>query len=292
MEVAHQLVRIFVEVDDFCKQLACYIHKGRLLVDENARSPRGPQSGLADSEIMTILLVAQYARFRDFKTFYGFLTKTYAEYFPGLPSYQRFIELMHRVTFPMILFVQAHAGKKTGLYYVDSSCLPVCHIKRSKRHKTFESIAKYGHTSVGCFFGLKLHIVTNHLGELMAFKITKGHNHDVTVAPSLLSSLTGLAFGDKGYLGKKLFDQLLQTGLKLVTKKRKNMKNHEPISSFEKQMLRKRGLIETVIGHLKHHFQIWHTRHRSMRNAITHLVTALAAYTIQPLSMSAMELIN
>ena len=84
--------------------------------------------------------------------------------------------------------------------------MPVCHIKRSKRHKVFKEIAEYGRTSVGWFFGLKVHVVMNQLGELMAFKITKGNVSDSAVAGSLLSSLEGLAFGDKGYIGKKLLE--------------------------------------------------------------------------------------
>jgi len=81
---------------------------------------------------------------------------------------------MKRVIFHLILFSQINSGKRTGIYYIDSTCLPVCHLKRSKRNKTFEEIAQYGRTSVGWFFGLKLHIVINSQGELVAFKITSG----------------------------------------------------------------------------------------------------------------------
>jgi hypothetical protein len=214
------------------------------------------------------------------------------QFFPGFPSYNRFIELMNRVIFPLTIFSQLNAGRKTGIYYIDSSCLPVCHIKRSKRHKTFESVATYGKTSVGWFFGLKLHIVTNHKGELMTFKVTKGDCHDAKVAPNLLTPFEGLAFGDKGYLGKKIFDELFKNGLKLITRKRKNMKNTEILSKFEQQMLNQRGIIETVFGHLKYCYHVWHSRHRSIANAMTHLVAALAIYTIQPLSISAIKLLT
>ena len=155
----------------------------------------------------------------------------------------------------MTIFTQIKAGKKTGIYYIDSSCLPFCHIKRSKRHKTFDSIAEYGKTSVGWFFGLKLHIVTNDKGELLAFKITKGSKSDSQEAVPLLKSFKGLAFGDKGYIGKKIFEKLISSGLKLITRKRKNMKEKLELSSYERQLLNQRGIIETVIGHLKHCYQ-------------------------------------
>ncbi len=64
----------------------------------------------------------------------------------------------------------------------------------------------------------------------------------------------------------------------------------EPLSDYEQQLLNQRGIIETVIGHLKHHYQIWHTRHRSILNAMTHLVSSFsAAYAIEPLKISAIK---
>ncbi|MFT4060485.1 MAG: transposase [Legionella sp.] len=138
---------------------------------------------------------------------------------------------------------------------------------------------------------LKLHIVTNDKGELLAFKVTRGSRSDSKEAAPLLKSLQGLAFGDKGYLGKKLFDELFEKGLKLITRKRKNMKEKLELSRYEKQLLNQRGIIETVIGHLKYYYQVWHTRHRSIFNAMAHLIAALAAYTIEPLKLSAIKLI-
>ena len=250
-----QLISIFCQIDDFCKELNNY-SKDYLLTGLN-NTARGPACSLAISEIITILVMFQRSKFRDFKNFYtGFLGIYHQSYFPKMPSYERFISIMNRVLFPMTIFTQIHAGKRTGIYYIDSSCLPVCHLKRSKRHKTFDAIAEYGRTSVGWFFGLKLHIVTNDQGELLAFKITKANRNDSKEAGPLLKFLQGLVFGDKGYLGKKLFDELLAKGLKLITRKRKNMKEDLNLSSHEKRLLNQRGIIETVIGHLKHHYQV------------------------------------
>lgn len=283
----HQLIAIFCQIDDFCKELDSY-SEHKLLTGPNS-TKRGPSCSLTISEIMTVLVMFQYSGYRTFKNFYkGFLSEYWRAYFPSLPSYERFIAIMNRAIFPMVLFTQIHSGKRTGIYYIDSSCLPVCHLKRSKRHKTFNAVSEYGKTSVGWFFGLKLHIVINHNGELIAFKITNGKRHDAAEAASILQSLQGLAFGDKGYIGKKLFERLFENGLKLITRQRKNMKK-VPKTKYEQQLLNQRGIIETVIGHLKHRFQVWHTRHRSQINAMTHLLAALAAYTIEPLKISAIK---
>jgi hypothetical protein len=240
---------------------------------------------------MTILVAFQSSGFKNFKAFYtGFLSVYQIKEFPNLPSYTRFLELIPKVIAPLTLFAQLRSGKRTGIYYIDSSCLPVCHLKRSGRHRAFKEIAQYGRTSVAWFFGLKLHIVINDKAELIAFKITPGNHSDLKAGKTLLSTLTGLAFGDKGYIGKKVFQTLLDKGLKLITRTRKNMKK-KPLSSLEKQLLNQRNMVETVIGHLKHGYQVWHTRHRSVFNAMTHLVAAIAAYTIEPLKMSAIKLL-
>lgn len=287
----HQLTTIFCEIDDFCNELDSQIKKGALPAPTGFSNTRGPQCSIHDSEIMVILIAFQMSGFRNFKNFYLFVQQAWCSYFPRLPSYQRMIELMKRVTFGMTLFAQIRQGKQHGIYYIDSTSLPVCNIRRSKRHKTFSEIAKYGKTSVGWFFGLKLHIVINNKGALMAFKLTKGDMHDSKTAIKLLSAFKGLAFGDKGYLGKKIFDELFCQGLKLITRKRKNMKEQE-LNAYEKQLLNQRNLIETVINHLKNYYQVWHTRHRSVVNAITHLMAALAAYTIKPLKLSALKLLT
>ena len=91
-----------------------------------------------------------------------------------------------------------------------------------------------------------------------------------------MEKLQGLMFGDKGYIGKSVFSRLWEGGLKLITRGRKNMKE-KIYSPFEKQLLDKRGMIETVINHFKHHYHIWHTRHRSVLNAMTHLMAGIAA---------------
>ena len=286
-----QLVSIFCEIDDFCKELDKNMSQLQLTGPSKGR--RGPACSLSISEIMTIQIMFQMVGYRNFKTFYtGFLQIYWKQYFPQLPSYQRFIELTHRALYPLTLFAQLKSGKKTGIYYIDGSCLPVCHLKRSKRNKVFKEIAQYGRTSVGWFFGLKIHLVINNLGEMIAFKITRGNVHDGAAAKSLLLSLKGLAFGDKGYIGKKLFDELLKNGLKLITRKRKNMKEKLVINDYEKQLLNQRNLIETVFDCLKHKYHVWHTRHRSIINAMTNLIAALAAYAIEPLKVSAFKLLE
>jgi hypothetical protein len=70
------------------------------------------------------------------------------------------------------------------------------------------------------------------------------------------------------------------------------MKDKLLINDYEKQLLNQRNLIETVFDCLKYKYHIWHTRHRSIFNAIANLMAALAAYTIEPLKLSAVKLLK
>lgn len=163
--------------------------------------------------------------------------------------------------------------------------------KVAKQHKLFDTIAQFSRRSAGWFFGLKLHLVINHQGELMAFKVTLSNRNDSKVAKSLVITLRSLAFGDKDYICKKLFDKLFSKDLKLITRKHKIMKHIYPLITNEKQLLNQHNLIETIIEHVKHHYQVWHTRHHSIINAMTHLIAALAAYVLNPLKLSAIKIL-
>lgn len=111
--------------------------------------------------------------------------------------------------------------------------------------------------------------------------VTKGNFDDRKPVPNLTKKLTGLLFGDKGYIKKDLFHELFDRGLKLVTSIKKGMKNLL-IALNEKILLRKRSIIETVFGSLKNKFEIEHTSHRSLINFLVHIFSTLVSYSMQP----------
>src|SRR3954451_4782571 len=123
-----------------------------------------------------------------------------------------------------------------------------CDNHRIARHKVFADLAQRGKTSMGWFFGFKLHLVFNNRNEIVALKLTPGN--DTTPVPALTRELTGKLFGDKGYIGQKLAEDLLRRGLTLFTRVRKNMKSL-PLSLQDKALLNARNMAETIIGHIK-----------------------------------------
>ena len=88
-----------------------------------------------------------------------------------------------------------------------------------------EGIASIGKTTKGWFYGFKLHLICNHFGELITCTITPGNIDDRTPIPEMTHNVFGKLFGDKGYISKKLFNELFSRGLQLITGIRDNMKN-------------------------------------------------------------------
>lgn len=269
-------IKLFCDVDDFCKKFEPKWHKTLLHCSVKKRDRH---SGLCLSEIMTILIAFHYSNLRSFKHFYLLLLMTHRTAFPGLVSYPQFVTLMKSALIPLMAFLKFKTGNCTGISIIDATPIVVCHNKRIYNHKVFAGLAKIGKSTMGWFFGFKLHIIINELGELLAFKLTPGNVDDRSVVGAMSAGLIGKLFGDKGYISSKLFKELLRRGLHLVTQIRSNMKN-KLMPLMDRLILRKRSLIETVYHQLKDVMQVEHTRHRSPINFIVNMLSGLAAYTL------------
>ena len=238
---------------------------------------------LHPAEILTLLILFQQSGYRTFKGFYReYVQRHLRQEFPQLVSYTRFVALMPRYLVPLAIYVQTQRGSCTGISFIDSTALAVCHPARIAQHRVFRVDARRGKTSVGWFYGFKLHLVVNDRGELLAFCLTPGKLDDRKPVPRLARRLFGRLFGDKGYISAPLAERLfLEQGLRLITKLRKNMRNHL-VNLADKLLVRKRALIETIVDQLKNVCQIEHSRHRSPINFCVHLLAGLAASCHQP----------
>jgi len=238
---------------------------------------------LHPAEILTILILFQQSGYRTFKGFYTQHVQVHLrQEFPRLLSYSRFVALMPRYLVPLAVYLHLQRGQCTGISFIDSTSLAVCHSARIQQHHVFRVDARRGKTSVGWFYGFKLHLVVNDRGELLAFCLTPGNTDDRRPVSRLVHRLFGRLFGDKGYISAPLAEQLfLDQGLRLITKLRKNMRQ-QLLEFSDRLLLRKRALIETIFDQLKNISQIEHSRHRSPINFCVHLLAGLIAYCRQP----------
>ncbi len=276
---------MFVEVDDFCKTFEPWAASQQLpsQASGSKRGPkRGPKAVMSTSEVMTLVIHFHQQGYRNLKHYYQ---KHVCEYlqaeFPKLVSYGRFVELVQQVALPLCAFLKSRMGRTTGVAFIDSTPLAVCHNRRIARHRVFKDLAARGKNSIGWFYGFKLHLIISDSGELLAVQITPGNVDDRKPVEALSADLFGKLFGDKGYISQALFETLFERGLELITSLRKNMKGQLMLLS-DRLLLRKRFLIETVTDQLKNISQIEHTRHRSPANFAVNLLAGLVAYTLQP----------
>lgn len=279
-----QITEIFCKIDDFCKDFYKTV-SDHTLSKHTVIKHKNKHFTMSDSEIMTILIIFHSGCFRNLKHFYIFhIQKNMKSDFPNTVSYNRFTELQQKVILPMGIFLKTCClGTCSGISFVDSTSIKVCHIKRQHSNKVFKGLAVKGKTSVGWFFGFKLHLVINDKGEILDFVITQGNTDDrePLKSESLQEKLFGKLFGDRGYLSESLTRLLFENGIHLITKVRKNMKNKLMLLS-DKILLRKRAIIETVYDELKNICQIEHTRHRCFENFISNLLSGLIAYSFFP----------
>jgi hypothetical protein len=272
------IVTLFCNVDDFCKENDEIVLPRRL---KRSKLMRNRKRKLIASEVMTILILFHSSDYRTFKHYYlNYVSSELRQYFPNLVSYNRFIELTSTVLEYLCLFLKSRFGMCTGISFIDSTAIKVCGYKRISRNKVFKNIAKMSKSTMGWFFGFKLHLIINDEGEILSIKFTQGNVDDRTPVPKMVRKIFGWLFGDKGYVDAKLFKNLYSRGIKLITPIKKNMKN-KLISLKEKLLLRKRSIIETVNDQLKNISQIEHTRHRSCFNFMVNIICGLIAYTYQ-----------
>ena len=274
------LLEVFCDVDDFC---IAFLPGWRQQLIATGQHRRQRARQLSLSEIMTILIAFHHSQYRTCKAFTTteVLRHWHAE-FPGLVSYSRFVEFIPSPLGPLCAYLRQCYGTCTGISLVDATALAGCHTRRIAQHRVFRGLATRGRTSVGWFFGFKLHLVVNDEGELLRVALTPGNIDDRKPVPRLARTLFGKLFADKGYLSAALTRELLTTlGVHLVTPLKRKMKPRL-LRWTDKVLLRKRAIIETIFDQLKNISQIEHSRHRSPTNFLVNLLCGLIAYCHQP----------
>lgn len=275
-----KIVEVFCSIDDFCKDFMP-IWESRLL--SNKKGNR--KSKLSISEVMSIEVLYHLSGYKTFKDFYCRHALVYLRgYFPHLVSYNRMVERIKESFVPLLCYLKGRAlGSYTGVSFIDSTPLRVCDKRRINSHKTFDGLAQRGQCSLGWFYGFKLHIVTNDMGEILNLMITPGNVDDRVPLKqkSFIEVLFGKLFGDKGYISKELFANLFEDGIQLITKLKKNMKNKLLTPLHDLYLLRKRAIIESIFDQLKNICSVEHSRHRSPANYFNNIFAGLIAYNFK-----------
>jgi hypothetical protein len=215
---------------------------------------------------MTILIHFHQSHYRTFKAYYTEHVQVYlTSEFPHLVSDTRFVALIPSMLVPLLASLQSRYGACTGISFIIASLLPMPSGGSRQWAGSLASSSIWRSTiKASC----------------SRAALTPGNVDDRAPVPQMVQHLRGKLIGDRGYISAPLTALLFKQGLQLMTRLRKNMKNH-PMHLSDKLLVRKRAIIESIIDQLKNISQIEHSRHRSPTNFVVHLIAGHLASSHQ-----------
>jgi hypothetical protein len=240
----------------------------------------GRKPSLSISEIATISLIKSEYGVRTWKGLYNLLKNRFTTDF-NLPSYKNFVLSMNRNAKVILVLInmllQINRKKAGTIKIIDSTHIPVCKNMRIQRHKTMKMFATRSKSSLGWFYGLKLHALTDLAGNLLMIRFTTGRVDDRVVLDIFLGKLyNSIVIGDAGYCSKSSDRKARKNNNILLTCVRNNMKK---LSSFlDICLLNLRPRIETLFSILKERLGLVTSLPRSVDGYIAHYIHVIFGY--------------
>jgi len=272
------IVTLYVIIDDFYKNL-----NKNMLLDNKKKPVRTPV--FDDVEMIVLIFLRWKTTCISWKSFYTEIFPYYHKYFKKQITYKNFIKSIHRTMpiilhlIPMLNFVAY--GKSKKKFYIDSCPITVCHIKRASSHKVCEKIASRKKSTMGWFYGFKLHAVCNENRQIVALEVTTASVDDRNPVLNLLKNLNGTVWADAGHISEKLRKTLAKNGIKFIAAPRKNMK--KLMTKMQRLDIKKRQSIEQVFSVIKTRFGLNCSLARSIDGVISILMSAIMWYQAKTL---------
>jgi hypothetical protein len=276
------ITSLFVFIDNFLKILQEVEIWKQLPKWESYKS--GRKKGLSLSEVITLNILRVLGHFNNLKAFHRNAIFCLKGYFPGLPNYENFLKASNK-SFEhtmMILFILLYFRRKNATVEkpIDSTPLPVCKNRRISRHKVCKGIAQRGKTTIGWFYGFKLHGICDLNGNLISIMFTPGNIDDRKVLDKIFEGIEGIIIGDGGYLcNNEIIEDYLTKNIYLFTGVRNNMK--KIMTKDQHNRLKRREIIETIWSILKDRLGIVTSLARSIKGLFRHYFYVLLGYCVQ-----------
>lgn len=199
-----QLIAIYVFVDDFLQNHPRSAHWRR----SPNHSPR-----CSDAEVLTVALMQGVFRVATLKQTYRLVEQSFPGAFPHLPRYAPWLARLHALS-PLVgrLIPAAIDPLPSHLYLMDSKPIPLCKPIRHGRVRLLrEEGSAFGMTSVGWFFGFKLHALVHESGLVLSAVLTGGDWNDRAAALALAAATDGgIVLADLGYRSQALKEALAE----------------------------------------------------------------------------------
>ena len=267
------IIAVFCCVDDLLQEMT----------QGQAIRQKGFAPALADSEVITMELVAEYQGIDADQAIWNYFRRHWLTWFPGLGSRSAFVRqaanlwqykerLQQQLAARMGAFVD-------DIHLVDGIPIPLCGFSRAVRCRSFRGEATFGYCAAKkqTYYGFHGHLLISATGVISGFSLTPAHGSEREALWDLVPPVHGLLIGDKGYLSEPLQHQLQAVGISLETALRSNMQDTRN-PAWVKSLMRVRRLIETVVGQLVERFSIekvlardlWHLTSRLNRKLLAH----------------------
>lgn len=268
---SENILTLFCLIDDLCKSL---------FGPETYTT--GRRAKLSRSELITLLVIFSLNGQNTFHGFYRIFVMN--KYFTNLPEYSRLLRNIKTISYETHILLQAlllvnRQHHNEQLMLIDSAPLPVCRNKRIFNY-TVTELADRGMSSMGWFFGFKVHIIVTTEGTLLQFMVTPGNTSDKdhNLLIKMFDGLKGIAVGDKAYVSYPLKEKLMKEGINLITGMFKNTK--KIVTNTYHSMLRLRQLVETSIGSIKFRSNCASSLPRSLDGYFWRYISAIFSYVL------------
>ncbi len=269
------IIAVFCCVDDLLQEVT----------QEHPIRSKGFAPALADSEVLTMEIVAEYQGIDTDQGIWQYFRRHWLSWFPNLGSRSTFVRQaanlwQYKQQIQQRLATQLGAVSDS-IHLVDGIPIPLCCFSRARRCRLFQGQADYGYCAAKkeTYYGFHGHLLISEVGVITSFTLTGASGSEREAVWDLVDQIQGLLIGDKGYLGTFFQEELQSVGIWLQTALRANMTDSRPVAWVQwlKQM---RRLIETVIGQLVDRFSIekvwardcWHLTSRINRKLLAHTV--------------------
>ena len=247
------LIAIYIFIDNFIKQALQSI--SRAIERPGRNHPPIRTYNLSIAELTSLAIFRFFTGHRNWKDFYKHIKTYHAQDFPNLPTYGNFIEAMNKLSSLAAILLQGFMNvfqrmtSKERLKFADGSKLKACGIKREFSHKVCRGLASKSKSTMGWFYGFKLHIICNELMQILNLKITTATFDERKALEMMWANIFGTIVADAGYVGKEYQKKARENGKILFTCVRANMK--KVMTETQHQILNLRQKVETVFSVLK-----------------------------------------
>lgn len=274
------LASIVTLIHELCQAAGC---------DDEVRP--GPASTYPNSLFLTILVLKGLFGSNSERSFLRYLANHHTALLPRLPEQSWFnrkakqlepqSERLHHL---LLTKLQVHHIR---IRIIDATGIPVVTLHRARRCRLFKQRTEVGFgycaSKKTYYYGEKLTLTVTPEGIPTRIVLTPANHHDVRALKEHLPELAEdlhhkVVVGDAGYYDGALDCELRERyQARCVTpeKKRHQKKNNQ----WEKQQLRKRSIVETVIEQLQDHMRLTDTKARSHVGVVCRVQSTVTAFT-------------